>query len=66
MQHQLPNIDFTGEAEVRAKAESRRTEEVASLLKAFFAWWTPRLSQSGRPILEVVQQRHRPAVAGRS
>lgn len=50
MQRELPTIDFTSEAEVRSKAESRRTEEVAGLLKAFFAWWRPRLRQSGRPV----------------
>ena len=74
MQRELPNIDFTSEAEVRAKAEARRTEEVADLLKVFFAWWTPtprqwkpELGQSRRPVLEAVQQTHRlPVVAGRS
>jgi hypothetical protein len=72
MQRELPTIDFKSEAEVRAKAESRRTEEVAGLLKAFFAWWTPRprqwtpgLHQSGRPILETVQISHRPVTAGK-
>jgi len=72
MQHELPTIDFTSEAEVRSKAESRRTEEVAGLLKAFFAWWTPRprqwtrrLRQSGRPIFEAVQVSHRPVTAGK-
>jgi hypothetical protein len=79
MQHELPTIDFTSEAEVRSRAESRRTEEVANLLTDFFAWWTPRLRQtlrlrqwtsglrqSGRPILEAVRETHRPAAAGRS
>jgi hypothetical protein len=73
MQRELPTIDFTSEAEVRSKAEFRRTEEVASLLKDFFASWTPtprrwtsRLHQSGRPILEAVREAHRPAAAGRS
>jgi hypothetical protein len=65
MQHQLPTIDFKSEAEVRSQAEHRRTEEVAELLKAFFASWTPRLRQSARPILEGVQQAHRPVAAGR-
>ena len=73
MQRELPTIDFTGEAEVRSKAEYRRTEEVTNLLKDFFAWWTPRLRQwarrlrqSGRRILEAVRDAHRPAAAGRS
>jgi hypothetical protein len=73
MQRELPIIDFASEAEVRSKAESRRTEEVAGLLKDFFAWWMPRprlwtssLRRSGRPILEAVQPAHRPAAAGRS
>ena len=65
MQHQLPTIDFTSEAEVRSQAEHRRTEEVAGLLKTFFAGWKPRLRQSTRPILEAVQQAHRPVAAGR-
>ena len=66
MQRELPIIDFTSEAEVRSKAESRRTEEVSDLLKAFFAGWTLKLRRSGHPILEAVQQAHRPAAAGRS
>jgi hypothetical protein len=73
MQRELPIIDFASEADVRSRAESRRTEEVAGLLKAFFAWWMPRprrwtlsLRQSGRPILEAVQPAHRPTAAGRS
>ena len=80
MQRQLPTIDFTSEAEVRSRAEYRRTEEVANLLNEFFASWTPglrqwisslrqwmpRLRQSGRPILEAVRETHRPAAAGRS
>jgi hypothetical protein len=73
MQRELPTIDFTSEAEVRSRAESRRTEEVANLLKDFFAGWTPkqrrwtsRLRKSGRPILEAVRETHRPAAAGRS
>lgn len=72
MQRELPTINFTGEAEVRSKAESRRTEEVAGLLKAVFAWLTPRprqwmsgLHPSGRPILETVQISHRPVPAGK-
>jgi hypothetical protein len=68
MQRELPTIDFTSEAEVRSKAESRRTEEVANLLKDFFAGWTPglrktsrlrqtsRFRRSGRPILEAVRE----------
>jgi hypothetical protein len=80
MQRELPTIDFTGEAEVRSKAEYRRTEEVTNLLKDFFAWWTPRLRQwtpglrqwmprlrqSGRPILEAVGEAQHPVAAGRS
>ena len=73
MQHELPTIDFASEAEVRSGAEARRTEEVANLLKLFFASWKPRLRQwrrrlrqSGRPIFEAVRQAHRPAAAGRS
>ena len=79
MRRELQTIDFASEAEVRSKAESRRTEEVANLLKDFFAWWTPRLRQtptprrwtsrlrqSGPPILEAVRETHRPAAAGRS
>jgi len=79
MQRELPTIDFKSEAEVRSTAESRRTEEVAGLLKAFFAWWTPRPrqwisrprqwtsgpQQSGRPILEAVQIAHRRVPAGK-
>lgn len=72
MQRELPTIDFKSEAEVRSKAESRRTEEVAGLLKALFAWWTPRprqwtpgLHRSGRPILEAVQISQRPVTAGK-
>ena len=64
MQHQLPAIDFRSEAEVRSQAEHRRTEEVAGLLKAFFASWTPRLRQSGRRSLDAVQQAHRPVATG--
>ena len=66
MQRELPTINFTSEAEVRSKAESRRAEEVANLLKDFFAGWTPRLRLSGRPILEVVRETQRPAAAGSS
>lgn len=77
MQRELPTIDFTSEAEVRSMAEARRTEDVATLLKDFFADWTPRhtsrlrhwkrrLRHSGRPIFEAVRQTHGPAAAGRS
>ena len=73
MQRELPTINFTSEAEVRCKAESRRTAEVTTLLKDFFAWWTPRLRQwkrklrkSGRPILDAVRDTHRPASPARS
>jgi hypothetical protein len=71
MQRELPTIDFKSEAEVRSTADSRRTEEVAGLLKALFAWWTPRLQwtpglhRSGRPILEAVQISQRPVTAGK-
>jgi hypothetical protein len=65
MQRELPTIDFTSEAEVRSKAESRRTEEVTGLLRAFFAGWTPRLHPSGRPLLVAVQQPQRPVAAAR-
>ena len=73
MQRELPTIDFTSEAEVRSKAECRRTEEVTGLLKAFFARWRPRrrqltpgLRQSGRPIFEAVRQTPWPVATGRS
>ncbi|SHN81335.1 hypothetical protein [Bradyrhizobium erythrophlei] len=68
MQRELPTINFTSEAEVRSKAESRRTEEVANLLKDFFAGWTPRLRRTLRlrRILEAVRETQRPAAAGRS
>jgi hypothetical protein len=66
MQRKLPTIDFTSEAEVRSKAEFRRTEEVTLLLKDFFASWTPRLRSSGRPILDAVREALRPVAAGRS
>ncbi|HET7889074.1 MAG TPA: hypothetical protein VFL62_22835 [Bradyrhizobium sp.] len=66
MQRELPTIDFRGEAEVRAKAESRRTQDVSELVKALFAWWTPKMHRSGRPILGAVQQAHRAVTAGRS
>jgi hypothetical protein len=65
MRHELPTIDFTSAAEVRAKAESRRTEDVAGLLKACFAGWTPRLHPSGHPLLVAVQQAQRPVAAAR-
>jgi hypothetical protein len=65
MQRELPTIDFASEAEVRSKAESRRTEEVSGLLRLFFEWGTARLRQSGRPIFEAVQPSHRPAGAGK-
>ena len=73
MQRELPSIDFANEAEVRSKAESRRTEEVAGLLKDFFVWWTPsprrwaiRLRRSGRSLLDITQWTHRPAAVGKS
>jgi hypothetical protein len=66
MQRELPTINFTSEAEVRSRAECRRTEEVTHLLKDFFALWMPRVRQSGRPILEAVRETPRPATAGRS
>jgi hypothetical protein len=66
MQRELPTIIFTSEADVRSKAESRRTEEVTHLLKDFFAWRTLRLRQSGRPIFDAVREAHRPVAAGRS
>jgi hypothetical protein len=72
MQRESPTLDFKSEGEVRAKAESRRTEEAAGLLKAFFAWWTPgprqwasRLPQSAQPIFGAVQISHRPVRAGK-
>jgi hypothetical protein len=77
MQREFRTIDFTTQAEVRAQAESRRTEEVAALLKALFAWWTPRLRQwtlrqwtpgprrSRRPIFGGVGFSHRPVTAGK-
>jgi hypothetical protein len=42
MQHQLPAIDFTSQAEVRSQAEHRRTEEITGLLKLFFGRWGAR------------------------
>ena len=65
MQRELPAIDFTPEAEVRSKAEKPRTEEVAGLVRLFFAWWMPRLRQPGRPMIEAVRQAHHPVAAGR-
>jgi hypothetical protein len=72
MQRELPTIEFSSEAEVRSKADRRRTEEVTNLLKDFFAWWTPRprqwtsrLRQPGRPILEAVREAPHPATTGR-
>ena len=37
MQHEFPTIDFECQAEVRSRAEHRRTEEIAGLLRTVFA-----------------------------
>jgi hypothetical protein len=66
MQRELPSIiDFTPEAEVRSKAEHRRTEEVSRLLKLLFERWRNRLRQSKRPVFDAVQPSHWPATAGK-
>lgn len=65
MQREFPTIDFATEAEVRSKAECRRTEEVTELLKDAFDGWTVRLPGLARPIFEALQPSHRPASAGK-
>jgi hypothetical protein len=43
MQRDFPIIDFTSQAEVRAQAEHRRTEEMTGLVKLLFSRWSARL-----------------------
>jgi hypothetical protein len=54
MQRDLPSIDFKTQAEVRLQAESRRTEEVAGLLRDLFSGWRARIRQFERPIFHAV------------
>ncbi len=64
MQHELPSIDFSTQAEVRLEAESRRTEEVSSLLRDLFGQWLARFRQFERPVLQTVQRSPQPAAGG--
>lgn len=69
MQHELPLIDFTTQAEVRSQAEYRRSEELAELLKAFFARWTAKF-RGRKPVVlgaaRYVQAGNRRLAAGQS
>ena len=47
MQRELPKIDFVTQAEVRSKAEHRRAEEIAGLLRLMFGRWTTRFQRRG-------------------
>lgn len=54
-------IDFTAEAEVRSKAEYRRTAEITDLLKTLFSRWTLRRQEGLDQRLEL---RRRTAFTG--
>ncbi len=65
MQRELPSIDFTTQAEVRLQAESRRTEEVAGLLRELFSGLRARIRQFERPIFQAVQPSPQPVTGGK-
>jgi hypothetical protein len=65
MQREFPAIDFATQAEVRSKAEARRSEEITGLLKLFFDRWAAKFDRFERPIFEAVRHSHRPATAGK-
>ena len=64
MQHELPTIDFSTQAEVRLEAEARRTEEVSSFLRDLFGQWRAKLRQFERPVLQAVPHSHQPVTGG--
>lgn len=55
MQHELPTINFVAEAEVRSKAEHRRTEEIMELLRPALNRWAAKLHRRKLAILHAVQ-----------
>jgi hypothetical protein len=54
MQRELPVIDFSTQAEVRAQAEHRRAQEIAGLIKPFFDRWTARFHRK-QPIFNAAR-----------
>ena len=62
MQSEFPSIDFADQAEVRLKAEHRRTEEITGLLRALYQHWAASFRQSKPSIFAAVS--HSPARAG--
>jgi hypothetical protein len=62
MQHELPTINFVAEAEVRSKAEHRRTEEIMELLRPILNRWAAKFHRRKLAILHAVQ--YIPAAAG--
>ena len=65
MQPELHVIDFANQAEVRSKAEYRRTEEMTALLKTLFNGWMARLRRWERPVFDAVSPSRASATAGK-
>ena len=55
MQHELPTINFVAEAEVRSKAEHRRTEEIIELLRPILNRWAAKFHRRKLAILDAAQ-----------
>jgi hypothetical protein len=65
MQREFPTVDFANQAEVRSKAEARRSEELTGLLKLSFDRWAAKFNRFEPRIFDAVRHSHRPVAAGK-